>query len=119
MPKLNGLGQIAYHVTDVAATAAFFRDKLNLPFLFSAGPGMSFFDLWGVRLMVSEGEAGKTGTLYFSVDDIDEAFKSDLEFVDEPHLIAKMPDHDLWMVFFKDPDGNLIGFMEERKTGSA
>jgi len=34
-------------------------------------------------------------------------------FIDEPHLIAKMPDHDLWMVFFKDTEGNTIGIMCE------
>ena len=34
-------------------------------------------------------------------------------FVDEPHLIAKMPDHELWMAFFRDPDGNLMGLMSE------
>jgi methylmalonyl-CoA/ethylmalonyl-CoA epimerase len=35
-------------------------------------------------------------------------------FVDEPHLIAKMPDHDLWMTFFKDPDGHTLALMSER-----
>jgi methylmalonyl-CoA/ethylmalonyl-CoA epimerase len=24
-----------------------------------------------------------------------------------------MPDHDLWMVFLKDPDGNTLGLMSE------
>ncbi len=36
-----------------------------------------------------------------------------VEFVDEPHLIAKLPDHELWMAFFRDPDGNLMGLMSE------
>jgi methylmalonyl-CoA/ethylmalonyl-CoA epimerase len=34
-------------------------------------------------------------------------------FEDEPHLIAKMPDHELWMTFFRDPDRNLHGLMSE------
>ena len=34
-------------------------------------------------------------------------------FIDEPHLIAKMPDHDLWMVFLKDTEDNTIGLMCE------
>jgi methylmalonyl-CoA/ethylmalonyl-CoA epimerase len=29
------------------------------------------------------------------------------------HLIAKMPDHELWMAFFRDPDGNLLALMSE------
>jgi len=32
-----------------------------------------------------------------------------------PQLTAKMPDHDLWMAFVRDPDGNLVGLMEERR----
>jgi methylmalonyl-CoA/ethylmalonyl-CoA epimerase len=34
-------------------------------------------------------------------------------FDDEPHLIARMPDHELWMTFLRDPDGNLHGLMAE------
>ena len=38
-------------------------------------------------------------------------------FRDEPHLIAKMPDHDLWMFFVRDSEGNLIGLMSEVMHG--
>jgi len=31
----------------------------------------------------------------------------------KPHLIAKMPDHDLWMAFFRDPDRNAFALMAE------
>lgn len=118
---MNGLGQIAYHVSDVARSTEFFRDKLGLPFLFAAGPGLAFFDLWGVRLMLESGakqENGSNGCLYFKVDNVDRTFanfQGKLDFVDEPHLIARMPDHELWMVFFRDPDDNLLAFMEERR----
>ncbi len=27
--------------------------------------------------------------------------------------MAKMPDHELWMAFFRDPDGNLLALMSE------
>jgi len=37
---------------------------------------------------------------------------------DEPHLIAQLPDHDLWMAFFRDPDRNLLGIMSERERPS-
>jgi len=36
-------------------------------------------------------------------------------FDDEPHLVARMPDHEWWMTFFKDPDGNQLALMEERR----
>jgi len=32
-----------------------------------------------------------------------------------PQLTARMPDHELWMSFLRDPDGNLIGLMEEKR----
>ena len=122
MPMIQSLGQVSIGVSDVATMTAFYRDDVGLAFLFAAGPNLSFFELGSVRLMIAGPEDGKppTGnsTLYFKVGSVDEAFeslKAKLNFVDEPHLIAKMPDHELWMVFFKDPEGNLMGFMEERR----
>jgi methylmalonyl-CoA/ethylmalonyl-CoA epimerase len=34
-------------------------------------------------------------------------------FEQSPHFVAKLPDHDLWMAFFRDPDGNLLALMSE------
>lgn len=28
-------------------------------------------------------------------------------------MLAKMPDHELWMAFFRDTEGNLLGLMSE------
>jgi methylmalonyl-CoA/ethylmalonyl-CoA epimerase len=39
--------------------------------------------------------------------------------VDEPHLIARLPDHDLWMAFCKDSEGNLLGLMSEIRPSAA
>ena len=55
--------------------------------------------------------------LYFKVADIQRAH-ADLSargvpFVDEPHVIARMPDHDLWLCELRDPDGHMIGLMSE------
>jgi methylmalonyl-CoA/ethylmalonyl-CoA epimerase len=78
-----------------------------------------------VRLMLSPPENAEVdhpaSTIYFRVADLDAAY-SDLsergvEFIDEPHLIAKLPDHELWMAFFRDPDGNLMGLMSEVREG--
>ena len=59
--------------------------------------------------------------LYFRVSDI-HAARAELvghgvPFDDEPHLIARMPDHELWMTFFRDPDRNLHGLMSEVPLG--
>jgi methylmalonyl-CoA/ethylmalonyl-CoA epimerase len=122
MSMIQSLGQVSLSVTDVATLTAYYRDQVGLKFLFEAGPTMSFFDMGGVRLMIAGPEGGQPATansvLYFVVASVNEAFvglKDKLDFIDEPHLIAKMPDHELWMVFFKDPEGNLMGFMEERR----
>ena len=34
-----------------------------------------------------------------------------VEFIDQPHLVAPMPNGDLWMTFFRDPDGNAMAIM--------
>jgi methylmalonyl-CoA/ethylmalonyl-CoA epimerase len=121
-PSSTALGQVALTVKDVARSVGFFRDAVGLRFLFSAGPTLAFFDLGGVRLMLSapEGEftPGSSTVLYIKVRDIDASFREmrdrGVHFVDEPHLIASMPDHDLWMTFFRDPDGHTLALMCER-----
>jgi methylmalonyl-CoA/ethylmalonyl-CoA epimerase len=30
-------------------------------------------------------------------------------------LVARMPDHELWMAFFRDPDANLLALMCEKR----
>jgi methylmalonyl-CoA/ethylmalonyl-CoA epimerase len=118
----TALGQVALTVSDVERSTAFYRDKVGLRFLFSAGPTLAFLDLGGVRLMLSKPDGEFTpggGTvLYIKVPDITAAYDAmrgrGVEFVDEPHLIAPMPDHDLWMTFFRDPDQHTLGLMCER-----
>jgi hypothetical protein len=38
-------------------------------------------------------------------------------FVDEPHLIARLADREVWMVFLRDPEENLLGLMAEIPLG--
>jgi methylmalonyl-CoA/ethylmalonyl-CoA epimerase len=56
---------------------------------------------------------------YFRVAAIDAELKRlqalGVVFEGVPHLIAKMPDHELRMAFFRDPDVHLLGLMEERR----
>ena len=125
MKDLGGarIGQIAIACQDVPRAAAFYRDILGVRFLFAAGPDLQFFDAAGTRLMLTrpegEGESAGTSVLYYFVDDI-HAVQGSLSakgvtFLGEPHIIAKMPDHDLWLSAFRDSEGNLVGIMEERR----
>jgi len=116
------IGQIALTVSDLARARDFYQNTLGMKFLFDAGT-LAFFQCGEIRLMLGTSERDKPrgGTiLYFKVDDIHATFAAlkerGVEFVDTPHLIAKMPDHDLWMVFLKDPDGNTLGVMCEFKN---
>jgi methylmalonyl-CoA/ethylmalonyl-CoA epimerase len=118
---ITHLGQIAINVKDPDRAAAFYQDKLGLKLLFKAPPGLAFFDCGGVRLMLARAEKPEfdhpSSVLYFAVADIQAAYgklkESGVHFEDEPHLIAKMPAHDLWMTFFRDTEGNLLALMSE------
>ena len=116
---LEKIGQIAITVTDLTRAKDFYLNTLGMRFLFETGP-LVFFQCGDIRLMLTDSEAGKPrgGTiLYFKVEDIHAVYEAlnarGANLVDKPHLIAKMPDHDLWMAFLKDPDENLIGVMCE------
>jgi len=115
---LNSIGQIAILVKDVTRAREFYRDKLGMKHLFSTG-NLSFFDCGGVRLMLDKPEKAEAGTsiIYFKVAEINEAYEQmksrGVQFVDSPHLIARLPDHDLWMTFFRDSEGNLLSIMGE------
>jgi methylmalonyl-CoA/ethylmalonyl-CoA epimerase len=118
---ITRIGQIAVTTKDVKRAASFYEDMLGLKLLFKAPPGLAFFDCGGVRLMLQRPEKPEfdhpSSVLYFAVPDIQAAFgklkESGVRFEDEPHLIAKMPTHDLWMTFFRDSEGNLLALMAE------
>jgi methylmalonyl-CoA/ethylmalonyl-CoA epimerase len=117
---LSRIGQIAVPVTDIDRAVAFYRDVLGMRFLFQAPPGLGFFDCGGVRLMLdapARAQAGQGSVVYYQVPDLPAAFKAltarGVEFEAKPHLIARMPDHELWMAFFRDPDRNLLALMSE------
>lgn len=118
---LSEIGQIAITVADVEKCTAFYRDVLGLPFLFAAGPNMAFLAAGSVRLMLSTpqgtGEPGKNSILYFKVADIGAAHAAIVArgapSEIEPHLVAQMPDHELWLSAVRDPEGNFIELMSE------
>jgi methylmalonyl-CoA/ethylmalonyl-CoA epimerase len=120
---LSTIGQIAMAVKDLPRAVAFYRDQLGLEFLFQVPPGLAFFNCDGVRLMIEvppDKEFAHPGSiLYFKVTDIDASYAElkarGVDFRDEPHLIAKMPDHEIWMTFFKDGEGNTLALMCEKR----
>jgi methylmalonyl-CoA/ethylmalonyl-CoA epimerase len=123
MTSLSTIGQVAMPVKDLERATTFYRDALGMKFLFKAPPGLVFFDCGGVRLMLDRPEKPEPdhpgSVLYFKVTDINGS-TADLKargvtFTDEPHLIARLPDHELWMAFFRDGEGNTLAMMEERR----
>lgn len=122
-PKLSSIRQIAVTVSNVDTALKFYRDVLGIPFLFSAGPDLAFLDAGGVRLMLTTpqgaGSIGHNSILYFTVSDIVATHASLLARGAingrAPALTARMPDYELWVGEVKDPDGNLVGLMEEKR----
>lgn len=117
---LSRIGQIAVNVRDVDRAVAFYRDTLGMRFLFQV-PNLAFFDCGGVRLMLGTAEKPEfdhpASILYYKVDDIQAAWRTlssqGVRFEGEPHLIARMPDHELWMAFFRDSEENMLALMSE------
>ena len=118
---LGRIGQIAMTVQDLPGAVRYYRDVLGLPLLFEAPPGLAFFDCAGQRLMLAAPEDGDaprgSSILYFSVPDVHASYETlrarGVRFVDEPHLVARLADREIWMVFLRDPEENLMALMAE------
>jgi methylmalonyl-CoA/ethylmalonyl-CoA epimerase len=120
--NLSQIGQIALPVADTDRAEAFYEKVIGLRKLYRFGD-LSFFDCAGVRLLLDKAADPITprGCLYFRCPDIvltiAELAKRGVAFTSQPHLIAKMDGHDLWMAFFKDPDGHTLAVMQEAPKG--
>jgi len=116
------IGQIHVSVSDIDRSVAFYRDVLGIRFLFDVpGRSMAFFDVGGIRLYLGRPETPdfrSTPILYFSVDDVDEAYDAlrgrGVGFADEPHVVHRTEQTELRMAFFTDPDGTNLAIMAER-----
>lgn len=117
---ITSIGQISIITHDLPRATEFYRDALGLPLLFTTG-NMAFFDCGGVRLMLGPASAPEldhpSSILYFKVSDINAAHRRlvelGVEIVAPPRLIAPMQTHDLWMVGFRDSEGNIMQLMSE------
>lgn len=124
MPAIRpeSLGQLAVNVKDLPRALAFYRDVLGLPFLFDVPGQMAFFKLGQTRLMLAKPESPEfdhpNSILYLKVQGIQESFNAlaaaGVAVVHPPRLAVKMPDHELWIGFFKDCEGSTLALMEEK-----
>ena len=118
--EITGVGQIGINCQDLKRATEFYRDTLGMRMLYEF-PGLAFFDCGGVRLMLSKAEKPEfdhpASIIYYRVTDIQQTARTLRErgvtLEHEPSVIAKMPDHDLWMCFIRDSEGNFIGLMAE------
>jgi predicted enzyme related to lactoylglutathione lyase len=119
--QLSCIGQISITVRELGRAVAFYRDTLGMRFLFEVPPKMAFFDCGGMRLMLAVPEEPEfdhpSSILYYRVDDIHAAWQAlstaGVDLRREPHLIARMQDHEVWMAFFRDSEGNTLALLSE------
>ena len=117
---ISRIGQIAINVKNLDRAVAFYRDTLGMRYLFPI-PNAAFFDCGGIRLMLGKAELPEldhaASIIYYQVDDIHATCAAltaaGVTIEHEPSLIARMPDHDLWMSFFHDSEGNMLALMSE------
>jgi methylmalonyl-CoA/ethylmalonyl-CoA epimerase len=119
-PAIERIHQVSIRTQDTARAVAFYRDTLGLKLLFQAPPQLAFFDCGGVRLMLSppEPEFDHQGSvLYFAVEDIKAAHTAlaaaGVTFRTAPHMVAKLPDREVWLTDFEDSEGNVLALMSE------
>jgi methylmalonyl-CoA/ethylmalonyl-CoA epimerase len=119
LPGITNIGQVALTVKELSRAVAFYRDVLGLSYLFEAS-NLAFFNCGGTRIMLTTAESREStydSILYYKTDDIHAACAAlkdrGVPFESEPRMIARMPDHELWMAFLRDSEGNLLALMSE------
>ena len=118
------LVQIAQKADDLARATEFYTLLLGAPPTASFDPpGLVFFDLDGVRLLLDR--AAPSGLHYVEVADIDATVarlrEHGVTVESDPHVIFGHDDDalgpagtDEWMAFVRDSEGNLVGLVEQR-----
>ena len=121
-PALSRIHQVSIRAHDTERAVKFYRDTLGLRLLFQAPGGLAFFDCGGVRLMLSPPEPAfdhQGSIIYFAVDDIKATHAAlvagGVAFRTAPHMIARLPDREVWLADFEDSEGNVLALMSEPK----
>jgi methylmalonyl-CoA/ethylmalonyl-CoA epimerase len=118
---LDRIGQIYVTAHDLDRAVAFYRDRLGLRFLFQV-PTMAFFQCGEVTVMLGTPESPefdhKASILYYAVDDIEAAHRTlagrGVPVRREPALTHRAADHELWIGFYEDSEGNMLGLMARK-----
>ena len=120
------LVQVAQRADDLDRATAFYADLLGAePRATYDPPGLVFFDLDGVRLLLDRG--APSSLVYLEVPDVhatvDRLRGQGVPVEGEPQVIFSHPDDTLgpagtdeWMAFVRDPEGNLVGLVEQRPS---
>ena len=116
------LAQINIAVSDIDQALNFYRDVVGLKCLGKAEPDLAFLDAGGVRLMLSAYRGKKAqpnnSIIYLRVSDIEMMHRvlvgRGAQSERSPGFAVHMSDHQLWTSFVRDPDGNLVGLLEEK-----
>jgi methylmalonyl-CoA/ethylmalonyl-CoA epimerase len=120
------LHQIAQHADDLDRAARFYGDVLGFRLIAEFDPpGMRFFDLGNVRLLLER--SAPSANLYLEVGDIAAAHSAlaadGVEFVAAPHMIHRdddglfgPPGSEEWMAFLRDTEGNVVALVERRAS---
>jgi predicted enzyme related to lactoylglutathione lyase len=124
--QLTAIKQIAIAISDLQTSLNFYHNTLGIPLSFEVPPNMAFLQLGDTRIMLTtrQGSEGDhhTSVIYYQTSDIESYFQdltnNNVAIERAPALAAKMPDHDLWIGFLRDPDDNLIGIMEEKQNNN-
>ncbi len=122
------LVQVAQKADDLDRAARFYTELLGRgPSATYDPPGLVFFDLGGVRLLLES--RAPSAVLYLRVDDIDaEVARLEslgIEVTGRPHVIFRHDDDTLgpagteeWQAFLTDSEGNPVGLVEQRPAAS-
>lgn len=125
---IDGMHQVAVTTSDIDQSSRFYRETLGLKQLAMIDPpGLAFFDVNGVRLSLMQDAAAEpsSSVIYFRVPDIDVAVsllkEKGVSLEQEPELVFKdskgqfgAAGEEEWMVFFRDPDGNLLALASRK-----
>src|SRR5947209_5619606 len=113
------IAQVALRVGDLARAKRFYGDRLGLPHLFDATPGLAFFQCGETRLMLSAGDGEEEGSgtiLYYGVADVGDAHRAlvaqGIAFEQEPHQIAEVEGRPVRLAICSDGEGNYVGLID-------
>jgi methylmalonyl-CoA/ethylmalonyl-CoA epimerase len=123
---VNRLRQVAQNVVDIDRAVQFYADVIGLDLIARFDPpGIAFFDLGGVRLLLESG--APSSLLYLHVDDVrsetERLRAAGVHIEAEPRIIFVdtagqfgLPGEGEEMSFFRDPEGNLVALAGRRAT---